>query len=67
MPASGNLFPAGLATISSRASSTFAQRLYDLLIEAIDRCDAVVAILDGAESDSGTCVEIGYAGQKQAK
>ena len=37
------------------------QRLYRLLIEAIDRCDAVVAILDGPDSDSGTCVEIGYA------
>ena len=32
-----------------------------MLIEAIDRCDAVVAILDGPDSDSGTCVEIGYA------
>lgn len=42
----------------------FAQRLYCLLIEAIDRCDAVVAILDGPDSDSGTCVEIGYARAK---
>jgi nucleoside 2-deoxyribosyltransferase len=39
----------------------FAQRLYQELIEAIDRCDAVVAILDGPDSDSGTCVELGYA------
>ena len=39
----------------------FAQRVYDTLMEALDRCDAVVAILDGADSDSGTCIEIGYA------
>ncbi len=42
----------------------FVPRLYRLLIEAIDRCDAVVAILDGPDSDSGTCVEIGYAQAK---
>lgn len=42
----------------------FAQRLYGMLIEAVDRCDAVVAILDGPDSDSGTCVEIGYARAK---
>lgn len=28
---------------------------------AIDRCDMVVAILDGADVDSGTAAEIGYA------
>jgi len=27
----------------------------------IDACDAVLAILDGADADSGTCVELGYA------
>ena len=33
-------------------------------MEALDRCDAVVAILDGSDSDSGTCIEIGYARAK---
>jgi nucleoside 2-deoxyribosyltransferase len=42
----------------------FAQRVYRALMEAIDRCDAVVAILDGSDSDSGTCIEIGYAHAK---
>jgi len=28
---------------------------------AIDRCDAMVAVLDGADVDSGTAAEIGYA------
>jgi nucleoside 2-deoxyribosyltransferase len=30
-------------------------------VAAIDRAQAVVAILDGAEADSGTCWECGYA------
>ncbi|MGA2259149.1 MAG: nucleoside 2-deoxyribosyltransferase [Thermoguttaceae bacterium] len=42
----------------------FAQRVYHCLLEALDRCDAVVAILDGPDTDSGTCIEIGYARAK---
>ncbi|MGO9108941.1 MAG: nucleoside 2-deoxyribosyltransferase [Thermoguttaceae bacterium] len=42
----------------------FAERVYQALTGALDRCDAVVAILDGADSDSGTCIEIGYARAK---
>ena len=42
----------------------FAQRVYQRLMEALDRCDAVVAILDGPDSDSGTCIEIAYARAK---
>lgn len=30
-------------------------------VVAIDRCDAVLAILDGADVDSGTAAEVGYA------
>ncbi|WP_458756295.1 nucleoside 2-deoxyribosyltransferase [Afipia sp. TerB] len=30
-------------------------------VAAIDRCDAVLAILDGVDVDSGTASEIGYA------
>lgn len=30
-------------------------------VAAIDACDAVVAVLDGADVDSGTAAEIGYA------
>ena len=30
-------------------------------IENIDRSDAMLAWLDGADSDSGTCFEVGYA------
>jgi nucleoside 2-deoxyribosyltransferase len=27
----------------------------------IDQCDCVLAVLDGPDADSGTCVELGYA------
>ena len=42
----------------------FAQRMYQCLMEAVERCDAVVAILDGPDSDSGTCIEMAYARAK---
>jgi nucleoside 2-deoxyribosyltransferase len=42
----------------------FSQRIYEALMAALDRCDVVVAILDGADSDSGTCIEIAYARAK---
>jgi nucleoside 2-deoxyribosyltransferase len=35
--------------------------LFNECIKGIEACDIVVAILDGADSDSGTCVELGYA------
>jgi nucleoside 2-deoxyribosyltransferase len=42
----------------------FAQRVFQALMAALDCCDAVVAILDGPDCDSGTCIEIGYARAK---
>ena len=38
--------------------------MYSFSLDAINHSDAVVAILDGADSDSGTCIEIGYAKAK---
>lgn len=41
-----------------------ARRIYQANIAHLDRCDAVLANLDffrGAEPDSGTCFEVGYA------
>jgi len=43
----------------------FVPEMFRFCIEAIERCDAVVAILDGPDADSGTCVEIGYARAKE--
>ena len=42
----------------------FAERMYCFALDAINHSDAVVAILDGADTDSGTCIEIGYAKAK---
>lgn len=35
--------------------------MFKYCLDEIAEADAVVAILDGADADSGTCVEIGYA------
>ena len=47
-------------TRSSRTRRT-SLRGFSRRMESIDGCDAVVAIVDGPDADSGTCVEIGYA------
>jgi nucleoside 2-deoxyribosyltransferase len=39
----------------------FHAKVYDRLLGELDECDAVVAVLDGSDADSGTCIEIGYA------
>ncbi|MCY3017538.1 MAG: nucleoside 2-deoxyribosyltransferase [Planctomycetota bacterium] len=35
--------------------------IFDACVKGLDSCAAVVAILDGCDSDSGTCFEVGYA------
>ena len=42
----------------------FSERMYSFALDAINHSDAVVAILDGTDADSGTCIEIGYAKAK---
>ena len=39
----------------------FCYHMFAFSIDAIENADAVVALLDGADADSGTCIEIGYA------
>lgn len=63
MPAVKIFFPQDCDSGSPKEPE-FAQRLYHMLIDAVDCCDAIVAILDGPDSDSGTCVEIAYARAK---
>jgi len=41
-------------------AKTFAA-IYQACIDGLAACDCVVAVLDGCDSDSGTCYEIGYA------
>lgn len=38
-----------------------ARAAFSFLLEAIESCDALVALCDGLDVDAGTCVEIGYA------
>jgi nucleoside 2-deoxyribosyltransferase len=38
-----------------------ARRAFGFLLKGLESCDAVVAVLDGADADPGTCVELGYA------
>ncbi|MFP4171201.1 MAG: nucleoside 2-deoxyribosyltransferase [Methanomassiliicoccales archaeon] len=37
------------------------QRIFDLDMEGLGECDAVVFVMDGRVPDEGACVEIGYA------
>ena len=39
----------------------FNANVFKACIEYLNRADAVVAIADGADADSGTCFEMGYA------
>ncbi|MBR6011706.1 MAG: nucleoside 2-deoxyribosyltransferase [Methanomicrobium sp.] len=36
-------------------------RIFEYNLKALDECDIVVAVVDGADADSGTAWEIGYA------
>ena len=40
------------------------RKIFRICIDGIDSSDIVVAILDGSDSDSGTCFECGYAFSK---
>lgn len=46
----------GLASADRRDT----RALYDADIRALDRCGAIVAVLNGTDVDSGTAFEIGY-------
>lgn len=35
--------------------------VFEDCLAMIDECEYVLAVLDGADADSGTCVELGYA------
>lgn len=37
------------------------ETLYHRLMDQLNQADCVVAVVDGADADSGTCFEIGYA------
>jgi nucleoside 2-deoxyribosyltransferase len=39
----------------------FVEKAFRFCLQSVDECNAIVGILDGADADSGTCVELGYA------
>lgn len=49
------------------AGKEWTEKVYAFVTERIDKCDFVVAILDGVDVDSGTAWEIGYAVSKGKK
>ena len=58
------VFPLDDSLPAGIAPADLARRIYQANIARIDGCDAVLANLDffrGAEPDSGTCFEVGYA------
>lgn len=46
---------------ASQVPNPTAQQIFDRDVEGLEWSDAVVAVLDGAEPDSGTAWECGYA------
>lgn len=42
-----------------------ASKIFNMDIDAVDAADCVLAIMDGADPDSGTCFEVGYAYRKK--
>lgn len=48
------------AALDAGASPDFA-RIFAACVSHLDRAQAVIAVLDGADPDSGTCWEAGYA------
>src|SRR5688500_16423218 len=54
--------PVVQSIITKGVSAKDATRLaFESDIEAIRRCDILIAVLDGRAIDEGVCVEIGYA------
>lgn len=39
----------------------FVPAIFDYCIEMVNQCQLMLAILDGADADSGTCIEMGLA------
>jgi nucleoside 2-deoxyribosyltransferase len=50
-------------TIAEKES--FGDLMFDYCLKEIDRSNMVIAVLDGPDVDSGTCIEIGYAYAKK--
>src|ERR1044071_6317631 len=45
----------------------FRERAFRYCLNGVDTCDVLVAMIEGADVDSGTCVEVGYAFAKRKR
>lgn len=43
----------------------FPARIFKYCLKEIDNADVILAVMDGPDADSGTCVELGYAYAKK--
>ena len=41
--------------------NNFAAKVYQNCLTLLNKADVVIAILEGSDADSGTCIEMGYA------
>jgi len=46
-------------------SEIFAKVMFTYCLSKIEDCDCLIAILEGSDADSGTCIEMGYAYSKK--
>lgn len=61
IPKSEVILPQNFLNIISVNENDFFKKMFDLCISSIDKSDIIIAILDGSDVDSGTCIELGYA------
>lgn len=60
VPNTGLIVPQRYAE-SIAGTSDFLSRMFTFCLDSVRKCDFVIAVLDGSDADSGTCIEIGFA------
>jgi len=55
------ILPQEFEPMIAMANETMAAAIFRMCKESIRQCDAILAIMDGPDPDSGTCFECGYA------
>ncbi|MFW6161927.1 MAG: nucleoside 2-deoxyribosyltransferase [Planctomycetota bacterium] len=55
------ILPQDFGPCDEAASEESHEAIFRRCLDGVDRCDALIAVLDGADADSGTAFEMGYA------
>lgn len=55
------VLPQDFCTAAAETHPAHFGELFSQCLEGVDRCDVVVAVLDGPDGDAGTAFEMGYA------